>query len=193
MNSKQPNGSIPYSYRSTSQWDEAMWRAIEPVYQMGFAEHSRKPKTILECLLERGGGRLHAGYAGNEAIAMGISGYDSELEAMVIDYLTVHPDWRGRGLGQWFLNQLRGEAEQNPGCKGIILEAEADDTPVNQSRIRFWTTCGFQLTDYIHTYIWVPEPYRAMSLSFDSASPLPTDGEALFGAITRFHKQAYRR
>ena len=190
---KEHRNKTAYSYSSTPHWDEAMWRAIEPVYQMGFAEHSRKPKMILDRLLERGGGRLHAGYAGNEAIAMGISGYDSQLEAMVIDYLTVHPDWRRRGLGQWFLDRLRGEAERTPGCKGIILEAEADDTPVNQARIRFWTACGFQLTDYIHTYIWVPEPYRAMRLSFDSASPLPADGEALFGAITRFHEQAYRR
>lgn len=192
MNKDQQDGAA-YSYQAISHWDEELWLQIDPVYQMGFAEHSRKPKAVLKRLLDGGGGRLHAGYAGNVTIAMGVSGYDSQLEAMVIDYLTILPDWRGKGLGQWFLSQLRGEAEQNPGCKGIILEAEADDTPLNQARISFWTTCGFKLTTYTHSYIWVPEPYRAMSLSFDTISPLPEDGEALFGAITRFHERAYRR
>lgn len=192
MNTKEQDGAA-YSYLSTPHWDEALWGQLEPVYQLGFAEHSRKPAAIVKRLLEHGGGRLHAGYAGDEAAAMGISGYDSRLEAVVIDYLTVHPTWRGQGLGQWFLGQIRGEAERIPGCKGIIIEAEAEETPENQARIRFWTGCGFQLTDYRHSYIWVPEPYRAMQLSFDSSVPLPDDGEVLFGAITRFHERAYRR
>lgn len=75
----------------------------------------------------------------------------------------------------------------------MIVEVEAAPSEANTRRVCFWEQCGFRTTDYVHRYIWVPEPYRAMYRSFDADDPLPDDGEALFRCITRFHRKAYRK
>lgn len=183
-----------YSYHVTDQWDEALWRQAEPVYEAGFAEHGRKPEGIIRRMFKRQMCGLHTLSAdGGAVVAMALAGKDDKLGVLVVDYLAVAPGRRGEGIGQRFLADIRGHAAQLEGCRGIIVEAEAEATPENQRRIRFWQACGFRLTDYVHTYIWVPEPYRAMALSFDAADPLPEDGKELFAAIIRFHERAYRR
>jgi hypothetical protein len=74
----------------------------------------------------------------------------------------------------------------------MLIEIEAEETPGNCSRLRFWQRCGFLATDYVHRYIWVPEPYRAMVLPLRADADVSDDGEDLFRRITAFHKQAYR-
>ncbi|MCL6458458.1 MAG: GNAT family N-acetyltransferase [Gorillibacterium sp.] len=187
------NKENQYHYYSTDQWDEALWRQAEPVYHMGFPEHGRKSKTIIQRMFDKRMCRLHAAFDGSELVAMALTGMDLELKALLIDYLTVHTNRRGEGVGHLFLRNIQEQAIHAETCQGIIVEAEAEETPINLQRIRFWESCGFQLTDYVHHYRWVPERYRAMALSFHPDAPLPVDGKELFRAITGFHEQAYRK
>ena len=182
-----------YHYNSTDQWDEALWRQANPIYQMGFPEHGRKSEAIIRRMFERNICRLHLAYDGPEVVAMALTGMDPELNALLIDYLTVHGKRRGEGLGHLFLESIRQHAARAERCTGIIVEVEAEETDENLGRIRFWESSGFKLTEYVHHYRWVPEPYRAMALSFNPESPLPIDGQELFRSITQFHEKAYRK
>ncbi|MEF3304109.1 GNAT family N-acetyltransferase [Paenibacillus sp. GYB003] len=180
-------------YETTDVWNETLWRQAEPIYDEAFAERGRKTADIVRRMFERRMCRLHVAKEGEAAIAMALTGTDERIGAMLVDYLAVRREYRGKRYGSRFLNLLIGGARHLPGCKGVIVEVEAEPTPENVRRIRFWESAGFRPTDYTHRYIWVPEPYRAMALSFDPRDPLPDDGKALFRAITRFHEKAYRR
>jgi GNAT superfamily N-acetyltransferase len=182
-----------YQYRCTERWDQELWTLARPVYEQGFAEHGRKPESILRRMFDRQMCSLHVMLDGPQAAAMALSGTDVPLEAVIIDYLAVDPKRRGQGLGGMLLERIAAEAQVQASCRGIIVEAEAEESPENLRRIRFWENGGFTLTEYVHSYIWVPETYRAMARSFPGREPLPEDGRVLFGAITRFHERAYSK
>ncbi|MFK7695560.1 GNAT family N-acetyltransferase [Paenibacillus sp. HJGM_3] len=181
------------NYYTTSVWQEAVWQQAEPIYNQAFPEHGRKPVAIIRRMFDRGLCQLHiASEPSGRPAAMALSGIDRAAQAVIIDYLAVLPDLRSQGYGTSLLNYIIDWAKKVPGCKGIVVEAEAEPTPANERRIYFWERNGFRLTDYVHHYIWVPEPYRALALSFREEDPLPVDGRLLFRTITRFHQRAYR-
>lgn len=181
-----------YSYSSSGVWEEELWRAAEPIYAAAFPEHGRKPERIIRAMFRKGMARFHLARLDGRPAAMALSGPDEERGIWIIDYLAVAESHRGKGLGRRFLGDIRKEAEAFPWCRGIVVEAEAEETEVNRARIRFWESCGFRLTGYVHHYIWVPEPYRALALSFPGREALSEDGRELFKAITGFHERAYR-
>ncbi|WP_146767145.1 N-acetyltransferase [Paenibacillus sp. YN15] len=187
------DGNPDYSYCSSGEWDGGLWEEAKPIYAAAFPEHGRKPERIVRAMFRKGMCRLHAARLNGEPAAMALSGPDTGRGIWVIDYLAVADSWRGQGIGKRFLDDIRAEAEAFPWCRGIVVEAEAEETEVNLARIRFWQACGFQLTGYVHHYIWVPEPYRALALSFPGREALSLDGRELFKAITAFHERAYRK
>ncbi|MFC4597713.1 GNAT family N-acetyltransferase [Cohnella hongkongensis] len=178
---------------ATDRWDEAMWAEADVIYREAFPRHGRKSEAIVRRMFERGLCALHVWREQGAAAAMALTAFDDRSGALIVDYLAVGRVWRGRGVGSRCIGQLRNWAlAAKPDCRGIVIEVEAEETEENAGRIRFWTNAGFRLTDYVHAYVWVPETYRAMALSFDPASPLPDDGRELFKAITRYHERAYR-
>ncbi|TMV47598.1 GNAT family N-acetyltransferase [Paenibacillus mesophilus] len=180
-------------YIATDEWDETLWREAERIYNKAFPEHGRKSAEIIRRMFDKGMCTLHTAADRREMVAMALTGIDKQAEALLIDYIAVKEEARGKGYGRTFLSHIRDWAETEAHCRGIIVEVEAEPSEANRRRIRFWERCGFRLTDYVHHYIWVPEPYRAMYLNFHADNPLPGDGEALFRSITRFHRKAYRK
>jgi GNAT superfamily N-acetyltransferase len=179
-------------YQTTAEWDEALWLQAEHVYHEAFPEHGRKNRTIIRRMFERGICNLHLLTNGTEVIAMALTGVNKRAKALIVDYIAVRKDHRNKGYGRLFIDYIRTWAETTARCKGILIEVESEPTEENIGRIRFWEQTGFRLTEYVHHYIWVPEPYRAMYLNFHADSPFPDDGEILFSYITEFHKEAYK-
>ncbi|CAG7646027.1 hypothetical protein PAESOLCIP111_05082 [Paenibacillus solanacearum] len=182
------------TYHVTDTWDEARWDAAEPIYEQSFPGDGKKNRGIIRRMFERGMCQLHTIAQGQETVGMALTGFDREADALIIDYLAVRQTMRGSGYGGYMLDRIKQWSRLTDAqCRGIIVEVESDQIEANRRRIRFWEANGFHLTDYIHQYIWVPEPYQAMYCNFDETSPLPKDGETLFRSITRFHERAYRR
>jgi len=179
--------------RMTNNWDEQLWQLAEPIYDQSFPAEGRKTDAIIRRMLERGIGQLHVGFEDGQAQAMALTGRSDDGKAILIDYLAVRADLRGHGVGHSFFAALRRWAELGEQRSGIIIEVESEPTPDNLARIRFWQSCGFRLTEYVHHYRWVPEPYHAMVLPFRTDAELPQDGEGLFRYINAFHAKAYRR
>jgi len=180
-------------YEVVLQWDEKRWRLAEPIYEQAFPAHGRKSREIIRRMFDRNLCQLHLIASGTETAGMALTGIDSKENALIIDYIAVKETVRGQGIGRELLNRIKHWAKTEAGCKGIVIEAEAGPGEENNRRIRFWEANGFRLASYVHQYIWVPEPYRAMVHHFDDSNRLPEDGERLFRIITRFHQKAYRR
>lgn len=178
---------------TVKDWNEALWKQAEPVYEEAFPEHGRKSRLIVKRMLEQGIGMLHIWKQGEETAAMALSGIDRSRNILVLDYIAVRKTSRGNGLGLACLDDIRRYAKEEAGCRAIVIEVEAEPSEENERRIRFWEKAGFTLTDYVKSYIWVPETYRAMFLSLDKdIQPVPDDGKEWFKSILKYHEQAYR-
>jgi RimJ/RimL family protein N-acetyltransferase len=111
---------------------------------------------------------------------------------LLIDYLAVDRKLRNQGIGMQMILYIKDWALKQKNLESIIIEVEADQNSENHKRIQFWEKSGFTLTDYIHQYIWVPEPYQAMYLKLLPDSKLPVNGEDLFKFIGHFHKASFQ-
>ena len=178
-------------FQTVDYWNEALWQKAEPIYHQAFKQGAKK-QHIIRRLFERQRCFLHVAIDDEKAVAMAFTGKLESINALLIDYLAVREDIRGQGIGQRLMDYIKSWAAIEEKVGGLIIEVEAEITETNLNRIRFWEKAGFQLTDYVHQYIWVPEPYRAMCLKLRPTVQLPKDGESLFHYITQFHKAAYR-
>ncbi|WP_409300382.1 GNAT family N-acetyltransferase [Peribacillus sp. SCS-155] len=176
--------------KTVGSWDDELWPDASRLYLEAFGEKGAKPVKIIKNMFARGIAELHVGYKESAPVVMALSGKLVSDRVMIIDYLAVSEKERGKGLGKHFVDYLRQKAVAE-GYQKLIIEAESEETPENRSRIHFWQSCGFILTEYVHHYIWVPETYHAMYL------PLMADcreitGEELFVYINTFHRLSFQ-
>ncbi|NOU64802.1 GNAT family N-acetyltransferase [Paenibacillus sp. LMG 31461] len=177
-------------YEITTRWDEALWEKAEHVYNEAFPEHGRKNRALIRSMFERGICMMHTWSLDGDVVAMALTALNTKARILIIDYIAVLQEQRGHGVGLACMRDIRNWAENEAGCLGIVIEVEAETSKENTDRIRFWEKAGFHLTDYVHTYIWVPETYRAMYMSFGAFEQ--QDGRQLFDYITEYHEKAYR-
>lgn len=184
---------MQWTFTTLTEWDEAWWDKLGPIYREAFP-HGAKPEKILRGMLDRRIACLHAGHHEHEAMAMAVTGISGNpgRKRLILDYMAVRQDQRGHGLGHLFFSQIRGYAEQEHQAEAIVIEAEAEDTETNRERLRFWIDCGFRVTPYVHQYIWVPEPYRALYLPLNDRFRVTDDGQSLFREITSFHHRSFQ-
>ncbi|MCM3567777.1 GNAT family N-acetyltransferase [Neobacillus mesonae] len=177
--------------KTISEWDENFWREAAPIYEQAFAGKGAKPEKIIRNMFRSGICFLHIGYAGDQAAVMAITGKLNSIHALLIDYLAVHSDYQSQGMGKEMVRHIKEWAAGM--VDGIVIEVESDQTSENLARKQFWLKCGFHLTDYIHQYIWVPEPYQAMYLELASNTNIPKDGKQLFKQIGKFHEASFKK
>ncbi|MEK0315891.1 GNAT family N-acetyltransferase [Cohnella sp. 56] len=171
--------------------DAGTWERALALYHQSFAAEGRKPDAVLSRMLERELCVLAVMEDAEELAAMAICGVLDEPKLLLIDYIAVRADLRGRGIGADFVGRIAAWAQRLK-LRGLLIEAEADETPDNEARMRFWEKCGFERTSYVHQYIWVPEPYSAMIRDFDPDASRPADGRALFRQISNYHRRSFR-
>ena len=149
--------------------DEVWWPQARLYIMMLFRMGVSQSASLASCL-SAGMSNLHLIVEEEEVIAMAITGLTGPLSSLLlIDYLAVREDHRGQGIGLSLVEELKSWAKSAHGHRlsGMIVEVESEDTPENRQRILFWEKSGFTITEYVHTYIWVPEPYQAMYMKLD--------------------------
>ncbi|SFB43867.1 hypothetical protein SAMN05216312_10890 [Cohnella sp. OV330] len=171
--------------------DDSSWRQALALYREAFPAEGRKPDAILERMFKKRISMLATGIEEGKMKAMAICGVLAKPKLLLIDYLAVRAIDRGQGTGTRFVSMI-AEWAKSQALDGLLIEAEADDTQENETRVRFWEKCGFLRTEYVHQYIWVPEPYRALVRYFEPERFATPDGEALFRHISEFHGRSFR-
>jgi GNAT superfamily N-acetyltransferase len=184
---------LALQFMTYSAWDSKAWQEVEGIFDEAFPPSGRKTSRMIRKIVDTDAGWLHTGAEDGQAVAMAVTGKLPELDAMLIDYVAVRSASRSRGIGRRMVEFVAEEARRL-GFAALSIEIEAEESPVNESRERFWTSIGFRRTAYVHRYRWVPETYRALYLELDSdaVEALPQDGEALFRGITSFHGKIWR-
>lgn len=189
---RTPGGNEIMEFQTIDHWNEKIWKKVSPVYFQAFAEKGAKPEKIIRNMFRKQICFLHMALKGEEVVAMALTGKLKGPNALLIDYLAVSEDARGKGIGQKLLEYIKKWSITDGDVDSLLIEVESDATPANLARIHFWIKSGFILTSYIHHYIWVPEPYQAMYLKVQPGLTLPESGEELFKYIGRFHKESYQ-
>lgn len=176
---------------SVHQWNQGLWEEVSPIYYEAFAGKSPKPEKVIRNMVRKQICWLHAMVEGDEVLAMAVTGELTDLQAIVIDYLAVRKDLRRKGIGFRMLDYLKEWAGELGKVNYFVIEAESDDSAESAALMKFWTSCGFLATDYIHHYIWVPERYRALYININPNEPFQGSGEELFKYIGEFHKASF--
>lgn len=178
-------------FMTIDHWDEALWDKVKGIYKVAFS-HGAKPEKIIRNMFAKDMCSFHTAKIGDQVFAMALTG--SVRGSLIIDYLAVHQEMRQQGIGKELCNYIKKLAVAEGDFGKIIIEVESGPDPHNQQRIRFWESCGFTLADdYVHLYIWVPEPYQAMWLNLRGNRGNLQSGKRLFRDIQAFHRESFRQ
>jgi ribosomal protein S18 acetylase RimI-like enzyme len=176
---------------TVDHWDDELWGKAKIIYEEAFGKSGAKSEKIIRNMFAKRICFLHVLFDDDDAVGMAITGKIKNKNALLIDYLAVRIDYRKQGIGQRLLDYIKEWSISKQQLEMVIIEVESDPTPENLARIKFWQKNKFQLTDYIHHYIWVTEPYKAMYCKLASDAKTPQNGEELFQLIVQFHKESF--
>lgn len=183
---------IALNFVTVDSWDEVLWQQAGKVYEDAFADKGGKRENIIRNMLAREIAQLHVLFEESYVIAMGLTGHVSNGSPLIIDYLAVSKEYQKQGYGKALVDYIIEWSVKEKNIERIYIEVECEETVENQERIEFWKKCGFQLTDYVHQYIWVPEPYKGMYLLLNGASE-KIEGEDIFKEIVALHRLSFRK
>jgi GNAT superfamily N-acetyltransferase len=179
---------------TTGKWDEELWQQAGEIYQAVFGAHGAKPEKIIRNMFKKQHCFLHVAYEDNVIKAMAITGRINDTRILLIDYLAVRLDSHRQGVGKKLAEYIKNWALSKSVYDWVLIEVESENTRENKDRIHFWEKCGFSIVDqYIHHYIWVPEPYLAMILPLHFDGEFSYKGKELFKYIGDFHKESFKR
>jgi GNAT superfamily N-acetyltransferase len=125
-------------------------------------------------------------------VGMAITGEINASRVLIIDYLAIEQNYRGKGMGKEIVQYIKTWENRQEYYDCLLLEVEIEQTKESTNRITFWEIGGFtMLRDYIHQYIFLSEPYQAMSLILQGKSIPPFRGEESFKYISAFHRKSF--
>ncbi|MBS4172739.1 GNAT family N-acetyltransferase [Bacillus sp. FJAT-49736] len=179
-------------FLTIQDWDFSLWTEAEKIYEEAFPAHNRKKRDIIQHMFKKNMCYLHLAFEDSKIVGMALSGKTDQQDVLILDYIAVKENLQHQGIGRKLVEYIKEWCFASGNFSLLVVEVEAEENAQNEKRIQFWQKCGFHLTDYIHSYIWVPETYKAMYFSTKALNKNP-NGTELFSYITDFHKKSYQR
>ncbi|QOR66502.1 GNAT family N-acetyltransferase [Cytobacillus suaedae] len=173
-------------------WDAVLWQQAKSVYNEAFGDKGAKSEKIIHNMFDKNIAQLHVLFEESAVVAMAITGHLKGESTLIIDYLAVSGSYKQQGYGREIVKYIEKWVETEKEIDRIFIEVECEETSENLNRILFWEKSGFVLTNYIHQYKWVPEPYKGMYLLV-KGDDLQIKGEDIFKEIAKLHRVSFSR
>lgn len=124
----------------------AEFQAAMKIYTTSFPENERRPFASIEAIILSGKARLIIGCMDNQVVLMALLYPVTGTTFMLVDYLAIAEEYRGRGLGQKFIKDLFNTIDGTE-FQYLLVEIEnpyMDRDEVKARRARFYRRLGLK-------------------------------------------------
>lgn len=163
------------------------FEALLEIYLTAFPPKERKAAAQLRTMLYRPDYLFLLAESGNNVLGFAILFCSATAPVTLLEYLAIHPDVRGGGIGRWLYKQVAAQA--NTLRRPLLIEVESDlaATPgqaERQRRKQFYRTLGArEITGLAYRMPQVSTaPPPPMELMLHAESPLSTVPRAVLSA-----------
>jgi GNAT superfamily N-acetyltransferase len=184
----------PAFFRITDVGSEEFSRSLD-IYREGIPLGERQPDGIITRRVEKGTVGMFAGSLAGRVVLMGVLWPIEGTSFVLLDYLAVKKEMRGRGLGTMFLKNAL-ELNNTPE-KHLLMEIEdpmvGDDREQRARRISFYRRSGARTMSGVR-YILPPlgsGPTQMVLMVMPAVQSLP--GSEVKLAIRSIYKGLYGR
>lgn len=176
----------------------ALFEEVASVYEELFPENERQPLETIKTRIDSRKTELLLALYENRVVGFAITWSFEQSAFALLDYLAVHRDWQGKGVGPALMDEVRQSAKEQ--SKDLILEIERPGEGENQqqraARLRFYLRCGaFILRDvpYLLPALQgtVPTPMILMTIPANTSAEY--SGQTIKQLIRQIYLEVYNR
>lgn len=168
------------------------------IYEQSLPSNERQPNSVIEDRLNQGLCTLYGVMEGNAVIGMMVIWIFEDTPFTFLDYLAVHQDYRGKGIGEFCMQKIREEfAKMN---KSMLIEVEdpdfGEDRVTKIRRIRFYEKCGSKWlvnTPYIIPPLDGTDPTPMLVLIIANEDVTQLDGASVRDILRRIYRSVYEK
>ena len=168
------------------------------IYEQSLPANERQPRSVIEDRLNQCLCTLYAVMEEDSVIGMMVIWIFEETPFTFLDYLAVHHDYRGKGIGEFCMNLIREEFKQLN--KSMLIEVEdpdyGDDRITKVRRIRFYEKCGAKWlanTPYIIPPLDGTEPTPMLLLIVTNEDVTQLEGTSIKSIVQRIYRSVYEK
>lgn len=168
------------------------------IYEQSLPSNERQPRSVIEDRLNQGLCTLYGVMEDNAVIGMMVIWVFEDTPFTFLDYLAVHQDYRGKGIGEFCMQQIRAEFDKLN--KSMLIEVEdpdfGEDRVTKIRRIRFYEKCGSKWlvdTPYIIPPLDGTEPTPMLILVVANEKITQLNGASVRDILRRIYRSVYER
>ena len=168
------------------------------IYEQSLPSNERQPRLVIEDRLNQGLCTLYGVMEDNAVIGMMVIWIFEDTPFTFLDYLAVHQDYRGKGIGEFCMQQIREEFEKLN--KSMLIEVEdpdfGEDRVTKIRRIRFYEKCGAKWlanTPYIIPPLDGTDPTPMLILVVANDKITQLNGASVRDILRRIYRCVYEK
>lgn len=168
------------------------------IYEQSLPSNERQSRSVIEDRLNQGLCTLFGVMEDSAVIGMMVIWIFEDTPFAFLDYLAVHQDYRGKGIGEFCMQKIMEEfAKMN---KSMLIEVEdpdfGEDRVTKIRRIRFYEKCGAKWlanTPYIIPPLDGTDPTPMLILIIANKEATQLDGASVRDILRRIYRSVYQR
>lgn len=168
------------------------------IYEQSLPSNERQPRSVIEDRLDQGLCTLYGVMEDASVIGMMVIWIFEDTPFTFLDYLAIHQDYRGKGIGEFCMQKIKEEFSKLN--KSMLIEVEdpdfGEDRVTKVRRIRFYEKCGSKWlvnTPYIIPPLDGTEPTPMLLLIIADEQVTQLDGASVREIIRRIYELVYEK
>lgn len=177
---------------------DARFEQAIKIYEQSLPSNERQPRSVIEDRLNQGLCTLYGVMEDASVIGMMVIWIFEDTPFTFLDYLAIHQDYRGKGIGEFCMQKIKEEFSKLN--KTMLIEVEdpnfGEDRVTKVRRIRFYEKCGSKWlanTPYIIQSLDGTEPTPMLLLIIADEQVTQLDGASVREIIRRIYQLVYEK